>query len=784
MEQIKRRTKGLGLVILLMAIIIGIKCKKVVLSPNDYLIGNSLDGFRSYMAADYHLQHDTTFHHFSGMNHPYGDRNDYTDNLPILINSIKFISNHFTDLTPWMTGIWNYFLLFSLLLTGVFLYLILRQLDLPLWYAVPIAVGLSFLSPQITRMDVHYGLAHPFIIPMIIYLLLRFEAKPAIWRSILIGGSLWVFTLFHFYLFIIPLMIVGFYHGIKLLRNRTAVQFKSTLLHGSIQVLIPFIIVLLGSTLFDPVSDRCEWPYGLLAYRAYWQSVFFPQNGLLGKLISSTVPPRHAPSSENTAYIGFVGMISFLLLLAFCRKIFRKKPPIASVPVTHHEQLTTLLLAGLLLLALSFSLPFGLPGLKDNLAWTGPFRQFRSVGRFAWGFFYIINIFAFYYGFHLIKGIQKKGWQKFLLLAIVVIIVADGFSYFFKKEWLYHPHPRDRKYFKEQDNPWLKNFDSDSYQAMLPVPIFAIGSENIWRQVHSPIMHRSLWASVSTGLPVIGYYMGRTSISQTYNFIEFVSPPYREPAILADLPNEKDILIFGEKGNIRDVPENYEHLWKDLAHFYEDGQLILYRLPIQTIRERVAAAHEKVIKESRDSTLIAHGDWWSTDSIKNFTYRSFDETPASHTYSGDGAYEKSGYPNSLLFKAPLENGVSGAAYDVSFWLRILPDLRGLLDVFIEEENPETGERVAGVHVNAGNCIKHIDGEWALIQQTYTLNKADSQLKISIGHYKLKHEKIQLDELVIRPVETYLYRKKAGRVWKGNLHYPDIALPDSTTIIDQ
>jgi hypothetical protein len=183
------------------------------------------------------------------MNYPYGDRNDFTDNLPVLTNSVKFISHHFVDLKPWFMGIWNYFLLSSLLLSGVFLYLIFRQLKLPLWYAVPITIGITLMSPQIARMDGHYGLAHPFLIPMIIYLLMCFENKPTLFRSIIVAIGLLFCSFFHFYLFIIPLLILGFYYLVKLLSNLSIANFKYVMTHGIIQVLIPFLIIYLGGTL-------------------------------------------------------------------------------------------------------------------------------------------------------------------------------------------------------------------------------------------------------------------------------------------------------------------------------------------------------------------------------------------------------------------------------------------------------------------------------------------------------------------------------------------------------
>jgi len=778
MEQTKRHTKGLWLLILLLAVVIGFKFQTIVLAPNSFILGDGMDGFRSYMAASYHLTHDSTFSHYTGMNYPYGDRNDFTDNLPVLTNSVKFISKYFVDLTPQFLGIWNYFLLISLLLSGVFLYLIFRQLRLPLWYAVPVTIGITLMNPQIPRMDGHYGLAHPFLIPMIIYLLMCFENKPTLLRSILVALGLLFCSWFHFYLFIIPLLIVGFYYLIKLLSNPSIENIKFVFTHGIIQVLLPFLFVYLGGTIFDPVTDRPEWPYGFFAYRGYWQNILFPGRGALGNLVQDYFPSNKPVRLENTGYIGLIGMLFFLSTLIFCWKIWARKIPTKTMSVGNFKMVKILLLSGILLFLLSLGFPFVIPQLKEYLAYAGPYRQFRSVGRLSWGFFYLINIGAFYYGYHFIKMIKNKKGRLFLLFAIVTIILIDGCSYFLKKDWRYLPHPSNRNSFKAVDNPWLDDLEVDSFQAIIPLPAYIIGSENISYQAHYPIMHRSLWASLQTGLPVMGYFMGRTSISQTYKYLELISHPYRSPAILNDLPNQKDLLIFGEKGNLGDVPERYDQVWKNLPQFYEDERLILYRLPLQTIRNRVKETQIEAVKESRDSLLYAHGEFWSTDSIPNFHYKNFDENKTTDPYAGTGSFTDFGFPNTIIFEDKLPHAKAGDRYSIRYWSRIGEDMQVLLIASIDEINPKTGKSVARKNYRLSKSIEYMDGDWALMVHSYKIKNPNHQLRISLGHPKLARKKIQIDELLIIPEGEQVYRHNKEEVWKGIRKFEQIELIDS------
>ena len=781
MERAKSQTKGLWLVILILAVIIGFKFQTIVFSPNSFIPERGTDAFRSFMAASYHLEHDPTYSFYRGMNYPYGDRNDFTDNLPVLTNSVKFISEHFVDLKPWFMGIWNYFLLGSLLLTGVFLYLIFRQLKLPVWYAIPITIGITLMAPQIPRLDVHYGLAHPFLIPMILYLFLSFENKPTIFRSLIIGFAVLFCSWFHFYLFIIPILILGFYFLIKLLSNFSKENIKFVFTHGIIQVLFPFLLVYLGGIIFDPVLDRPEWPYGFFAYRGYWQNILFPDKGALGNLIHHYFPTSGRVKMENTGYVGLIGMLFSVISFLFFWKIWSIKLPVKTMVSHDFKRLKILLISGFLIFLLSLGFPFIIPGFESYLSYAGPYKQFRSVGRLSWGFFYIINIGAFYYGYHFFNKIKKKPVRLFLLFALVSIILIDGFSYFIKFDWKILPHPKNRNRFAKIDNPWLDNLDTASFQAMIPLPAYMVGSENIWYDAHFPIMHRSLWASQQTGLPVMGYFMGRTSISQTFKYLELISKPYRIPAILKDLPNEKDLLIFGEKGNLKDVPEQYQQVWKNLPHFYEDDRLILYRLSLQTIRDRVKSEQIQVIKESRDSSLHFLGDFWSTDSIRNFVYRNFDENLTSTAYNGKGSFIGSGFPASTIFEDTIPNASNGDYIHIQYWQRIVEDLQALLIVEVEEFDNQTKNRIHKKGFRVSKSIEYMDSDWALIKLTYPLKKADSTLKISMANPKLKGKKIEIDELLIIPNGKQIYRKNEREVWKGIRRFEQLELIDSMNI---
>ena len=75
----------------------------------------------------------------------------------------------------------------------------------------------------------------------------------------------------------------------------------------------------------------------------------------------------------------------------------------------------------------------------------------------------------------------------------------------------------------------------------------------------------------------------------------------------------------------------------------------------------------------------------------------------------------------------------------------------------------------------------MDGDWALIKLAYPLKKANSTLKITKAHPKLKGKQIEIDELLIIPNGKQIYRKNEREVWKGIRRFEQLELIDSMNI---
>lgn len=770
MQDRPHRLRGLWLLIAVMTLLIGIRHFDLIKAPNSYFIGNSTDGVRSYMAALYHIKHDTTYGHYQGMNYPYGDRVDFTDNMPILSNSIKFISQNIVDISPWTTGIWNVFLLFSILLCGVFLYLIFRELKLPLWYALLVSVGIAFLSPQLYRTFSHYGLAHPFVIPMMIYLLLRFEQKPGIKGSLLIAGAILMTYGLHFYLFALAILMIGFYWLMKLLSSFTLDNFKKVMLHGSLQTVLPFALLLIFFVLNDPITDRPMKPYGFMAYKAYFLSVFFPINFHPGRILKTYLGPMEYISAEGWSYIGAtaIGLVVAIVL----RRLFkwRSSRLFDGAEEKYRPFMVHLFGSGFILLLFSFGLPISIEGMEFLLNYIGPLKQFRSIGRFAWVFFYISNIIAFYLAFRWAKKIDRKVLRYAFLFLIIGILGLESMVTLFKPNHPLYPHPSGRQQFKTADNPWMETTDWSKYQAILPIPYFHIGSENIWITAEAPILPRSMWTSVQTGLPVISSFMGRTSLSQTLDFMAMVKEPYRPLAILEKMHPEKSILIFVHLANYEFKREKYDFLFEGLHPIYEDNATKLYELKPAILHQRIKAKAIAAHEAFDTLNLVQHKTYLSPDSLATVAYQSFDHHPTEKVYAGSGAF--SGLPEveHRLFEENIPGQKAEVPYICSVWAYVKEDLHPKIWFNIEEFDLTTWQGLWKRPYRLDQEIVAIDGDWALIELKFKLKRADTGVRISAINHSLFKKEMYLDELMMRPENSTIFRQENKWLWLNNRRY--------------
>ena len=312
-----RNSYGLVWVLLLSCVLLFIFYSDVLFSLNSFYFSTNGDGILSYFNSVYLARYDTSLMFSHSMNHPYGELSFYNQSQPLVIGPIKFISNHFADVTPYIVGIVNSLMLFSIVIAAVFLFLICTELGLPTLPAVLISAGIAFLSPQIDRMGGHFTLSYVWALPFLIYILYLFHKKRKTVFSILIGTVLFVLMTGHVYFAAFYFAMIAMYWFCTAVNEKPSIrETLSMLLQFSLQFIIPVLIFyLITGNYNDLIPDRPSKPYGFLIYKASPESVFLPLGMEYGRFLHKLRSFNYV-QWEGISYIGLTAVTGFVVLMA------------------------------------------------------------------------------------------------------------------------------------------------------------------------------------------------------------------------------------------------------------------------------------------------------------------------------------------------------------------------------------------------------------------------------------------------------------------------------------
>jgi hypothetical protein len=755
--------------VLISALLIGIYYAPVVKTLNTTVFSTGGDGLKSYYCYLYHIKNDSTATHFEGMNYPYGESIFFTDNQPILSEAMRLLCKVFPGLLDYSIAVWNGFLLLSIVLAALFLYLILIELGVPMAMSLLAGIAISMLSPQIGRMGAHFSLSYVFVIPMAIYLLLRFSKNPA-WKYSIAMAILivWSGSTHMYFIAFLAMLIFLFWVFFALAHPNTFGRWKTWLPHVFIQLVLPVLIVQLVVHFSSDVLDRGKYPYGFLYYRAYPESVFLPADRHYGSFIQNIISYKHI-NWEGYAYIGMLATLATILF--FGRVIGRLVRGRFKTGLMYDQNLflTYLFWGSFLILLYSFGIPF-IMGMENLVDYIGPIRQIRGVGRFAWVFFYAINILAVYSLWRFYQSRKNKIFPWiFGSLAFVVLLAEAHVNFTYLLPYINKKNPEfiDFKNTLPADN-WVQKVDASRYQSILPLPYFHVGSENIWVESSCGIIEEAFKVSLKTGLPMHAVMMGRTSLSQTYKSLELVWEPYRMPEILNELPSSKPILILS--ADCDKLGEGERLIISHSRPVISIGSFMLSEIYPDSLRALIRRnVTETVASLDSSATFNGHG-FLMADTTTTCFYQNFDSLNTDPGYLGPGVLSLPFKENGLVFRGKPGNITLPASVTFSFWVNNIKDdnmPRTVLEIVnLNEKGAATAYQVE----IWGRFLKQIDGNWGLVEFTIPVAEGETVSLVTLPG-KVKRN-IVVDDLLIRKAGTKVYGRSPDNNWiLNNRLYP-------------
>lgn len=722
---------------------------KVFFNANDHLFSPEGDGLKNYYTYAYYVKNNKSASNFEGFNYPYGENILYTDSHPILIFFLKPIASVFPFINDYLIGILNSIMLFSIILSFYILYKLLLRFGISKYLAAIGSLGISVLSPQLFRLLGHFSLTYSFVIPLGIYLIMCYlqnNQRKKYWSllGLLCLGSYFI----HVYLgmiytaFILSFALV---HIIFAWLNNDSKKPAIGLISSGLFAMVLFVLF---NKVIENHSNRSTNPYGFFEYYADFDTVFLPNSGPLKDIIFSILPP-FTQTWEGMAYIGIGTIILLPFLLVKVWSIIRINKLKSN---TSNALVIQLLISSTLLLIFSFGIPFrfGLEGLLESFSFL---KQFRSIGRFAWPFYFCINFLAIF----LIQGWTKRiaGSKKIIFQSLLpLIMVFEGLSY---NQVLKEAMQKTPNHFKAANKLIdLENIKQDidlsSYQALIPLPFFCTGSENHNKEGSRDSKLYAYLFSFETGIPILSVQSSRTSIKESRNIIQVLAPKQYEKYIVQDIKEKMPFLILRTK----DPLTKYESELMDRADLiYEGNQLTLY-----------AITHQKLLDSESDieniptqARYLYQSDYRSMDSTSYFYYDSFEGQENSNAFRGTSAKSIDKQKFNWLASIPTNSLTIKSNYIASIWLSRNSDNCGQDDLnhlqfVVRELKGQEIRKETKVEAMSSPLIIE---DWTLVELDFQALESNNQLEFSLIGNNPSQKITFADDLMIREADVNFYK---------------------------
>jgi len=424
------------------------------------------------------------------------------------------------------------------------------------------------------------------------------------------------------------------------------------------------------------------------------------------------------------------------------------------------------------LLALFYS--FGYPFVFEHEDWLnsmGILKQMRGIARFAWLFYYVANIAAVYICYLAIKNIRFS-WVRYSFMFMVALIISlDAYPTLGNFKALNNkiPELNDKKN-QAWQNQIFKTFDPEKYQAIMALPYFHVGSENVGFETEAKTALYSYIFSLKTGLPLLCNTSSRTSLSQTFKSMALIMEKTSEPLeIIKEFKNRKPLLVIVNSEKIREEEKELLSLASPIGYYTNGFQL--YSLTIDSLESLPKKMYPKYFAEFKSKKLLKNGDAFSEDSVKRFVEMNFDNVPTKIKFKGAGARYGFFPDYNDLYYDTIPNCISGTEYYLSFWMyNYKKDLYPRLTIAVEVINKE-GKYVDGYYTATNRKLKCVVGNWALIEMGIIPKEKTDKIKLTAFYPNFPGtDTLIIDEVLIRPSAINVFKKGDGFIYKNNRYY--------------
>jgi hypothetical protein len=729
-------------------------------SMNTSMMTLCCDGIKNYFCYLYFIQYDCGTH-FTGMNYPFGENILFTDNMPALAWSIAKLKILFPGIVKYCLVLLHSTFLVSYFLCSYYLHKILHLFNVKGWWAIGSAVFIAYFSPQFFRLTGHFSLALVCFFPMVIYWIMQYNRSRK-WKYLLFlfcGTTL--FTFLHVYYLAFALVLVTAYCFSFWLVQRKTLRRK--VVH-TIPLLISIGMAALALkgylTFTDTVTDRPATPNGYAYAVATWQDVLTSAYNFIGANGFSWLLGGSSRWSEGYAYIGLITILVLLFLLyRLVRGMFLRLAKSRKIPMHPIRSYRVWLITALLLLLYAMGAPF-IWGMDFLLDWFPALKQFRSVGRFAWIFYYLSSVYAAIFFYRLFQYWRNCNYHTLsnivmLLVVVVWLIEWNGYGQQLRTECSSAKDHYNRFYAKEITSwpVWLKrhSYTPQAFQGIIGLPYVHIGSEKTGVQEdYNNVILQGAMIACTTGLPMTDVMMSRTSWSQTFANLPLIDGPLT-PKHIVDQFDDKPFLLFVTPGVSLSPGER--SLINQAQFIGKKDEIALYSLNLKMVAQKEVAYADSL----NDLVALRTTKEGLLDNTCAFTYSNhFDNNIYQTAFAGRGALIADTQQMRLISTIPVTHVTNDTVFIISAWFQCYNNSPRMPGIVFRQYDNRNELRVEG-EVTAAKST-YVIGDWFKAEQVITIGSDVSKLEVYVQGAGKSFK--AADELLLYPA-TGVYFYKAG-----------------------
>jgi hypothetical protein len=737
----------------------------IVTDPGHTLIEIGGDAGHTYHSYLYHIIYEKGIWSRC-INYPYGENMIYIDGLPFLSVPLSYLK--MLHLKPEQAlAIMHLGIGFSYLLAIIYVYKTLLYFKVRQMIAILFSCLIILTNPQAYRLLGHFALANTCVIPMLFYWSVLYY-NTGNWRYacyIFLLGC--VMSFFHLYFGgIIVIWILFYTVGFFILEKRS-VQLK--LRHCGLLVVVGAVMFAMVKSviwLTDPIKDRPTFSSGadrLTHWRIILTSHISPY---WSHLLESHEWLRDYSTGEGYVYIGVTVML--VGIIGIIRGIFLRHNKEGLIVSQDKFQPIWLFIA-LSALLLGMGVPF-IWNMQWLLDYMSLFKQFRSMGRFSWIFYYIMAVYTVVLinNWYVKSLSAKKYVAAYCIVGLFLLtwgVDAKGYVRFFRPKWSDGPG-KYAFYFSKNEQNWNDfltehHYKKDDFQAILILPFYDVGTEKLFldNDLTSWVSTTGGKASLQLHLPIVDNMAARGSLSIAESQVRVIAGPFADKPLFKS-GNRKPFLLLQSQDDSLDADSKY--LLRDADYLGHSFGFFIYAC----YPDRVNANDKKYADTVNTIIPYMHGTDTCLPGGGIWFVQHFNSGQAKEKLFAGGATNAISARDSIIADIPVQPLADSQLYEFSAWF------------LLRDNDPNCPNMYIQLLDSAGNLLhtSEILTKWS--SDNFGLwfrNSGYFYVPLNCRSIKCKlvndpyPSYVAMDELLIRPANALVISRAADGTIMANNH---------------